>query len=113
MYGKEDLRLEEFELPPLGDDEILARVVSDSICMSSYKAAKQGGDHKRVPSDVEKNPVIIGHEFCGELVKIGEKWKENLKEYEVLYPAAHSIREPARARVFVQLYRQPTYVNAQ
>ena len=38
LYGKDDLRLEEFELPAIREDEILARVVSDSICMSSYKA---------------------------------------------------------------------------
>ena len=42
LYGKEDLRLEEFELPAIKDDEILAHVISDSICMSSYKAAEQG-----------------------------------------------------------------------
>ena len=34
MYGKEDLRLEEFELPKIKDDEILVKVMSDSICMS-------------------------------------------------------------------------------
>ena len=44
LYGKEDLRLEEFELPEPKEDEILAKVVSDSICMSSYKAAMQGED---------------------------------------------------------------------
>ena len=49
LYGKEDLRLEEFELPEIKDDEILASVVSDSICMSTFKAAEQGPDHKRVP----------------------------------------------------------------
>ena len=49
MYGKRDLRLESFELPPIKDDEILAQIISDSICMSSYKAAIQGSDHKRVP----------------------------------------------------------------
>ncbi len=74
IHGKSDLRLDEFELPPLREDEILAKVVSDSICMSSYKAAKQGGDHKRVPDDVAENPVVIGHEFCGEIVKVGSKW---------------------------------------
>jgi len=42
LYGKDDLRLEEFELPDIKDGEILAHVVSDSICMSSYKATKQG-----------------------------------------------------------------------
>jgi len=52
LYGKEDLRLEEFDLPKIKGDEILAKVVSDSICMSSYKAAKQGAAHKRVPDDV-------------------------------------------------------------
>ena len=40
LYGKNDLRFEEFELPPIKDDEILAKVVSDSLCMSSYKASK-------------------------------------------------------------------------
>ena len=34
IYGANDLRLEEFELPALRDDEILAKVVSDSLCMS-------------------------------------------------------------------------------
>ena len=82
LYGKEDLRLEEFELPEPKDDEILAKVVSDSICMSSYKAAMQGADHKRVPDDVAEHPTIIGHEFCGELVKVGSKWADEFKSGE-------------------------------
>ena len=80
LYGKEDLRLEEFELPEIKEDEILARVVSDSICMSSFKAAEQGPDHKRVPNDVDKNPIIIGHEFCGDIIKVGAKWAGKFKE---------------------------------
>lgn len=80
LYGVNDLRLEEFDLPEIKDDEILARVVSDSICMSSFKAAEQGGAHKRVPNDVDKNPVIIGHEFCGDIVKVGKKWQGQFKE---------------------------------
>ena len=79
IYGKNALRLEEFELPAIAEDEILAKVVSDSICMSSYKAAIQGGDHKRVPNDVAENPVIIGHEFCGEIVEVGAKWQSEWK----------------------------------
>ena len=47
MYGEMDLRLEEFELPEIKDDEILVKVISDSICMSTYKLAKQGKKHKR------------------------------------------------------------------
>jgi len=79
MYGKGDLRLEEFELPRLGEDEILAHIVSDSLCMSSYKAAKQGSEHKRVPADIAQSPVIVGHEFCGELIEVGSKWKSKFK----------------------------------
>ncbi len=79
LYGKKDLRLEEFELPQIKEDEILAKVVSDSICMSSYKAATQGTDHKRVPNDTAENPVIIGHEFAGEIVEVGSKWQHKFE----------------------------------
>ncbi len=79
LYGKKDLRLEEFELPQIKDNEILAKVVSDSLCMSSYKASTQGTDHKRIPNDVAENPIIIGHEFAGELVEVGAKWAHQFK----------------------------------
>ena len=75
LYGKNDLRLEEFELPAIKDDEILAHIISDSLCMSSYKAAMQGSEHKRVPDNISENPVIIGHEFSGEIVEVGKKWQ--------------------------------------
>jgi len=79
IYGKRDLRLEEFELPSIKDDEILASVVSDCICMSSYKAAIQGTDHKRIPNDVAENPTILGHEFSGEIIEVGKKWQNKFK----------------------------------
>ncbi|MDI9545683.1 MAG: alcohol dehydrogenase catalytic domain-containing protein, partial [Bacteroidota bacterium] len=82
LYGKKDLRLETFELPAIKDDEILAKIVCDSLCMSSYKAAIQGADHKRVPDDVDKNPIIIGHEFAGELIEVGSKWAHKFKAGE-------------------------------
>lgn len=75
LYGKKDLRLEEFELPEILDDEILVKVISDSICMSSYKAATLAQDHKRVPKDIGTNPVLIGHETAGIIEKIGKKWQ--------------------------------------
>ncbi|HZY25125.1 MAG TPA: zinc-binding dehydrogenase [Bacteroidales bacterium] len=79
IYGKRDLRLEEFDLPELQDDEILASVISDSICMSSHKAALQGAEHKRVPVDIHIKPTIIGHEFAGTLLKVGKKWRHKFK----------------------------------
>ncbi|MBR7160380.1 MAG: zinc-binding dehydrogenase [Clostridia bacterium] len=79
IYGANDLRLEEFELPKMREDEILAKVISDSVCMSSHKAALQGSAHARVPNDIAENPTIIGHEFCGEIIAVGEKWQSKFK----------------------------------
>jgi len=79
LYGKNDLRLEEFDLPAIKEDEILAKVVCDSICMSSYKATHEADIHKRVPRDVAQNPIIIGHEFAGEIVEVGSKWKDEFR----------------------------------
>ena len=79
MYGEMDLRLEEFELPEIKDDEILVKVVSDSICMSTYKLAKQGKKHKRAPQNIDTNPIIVGHECSGDIVKVGAKWKDQFK----------------------------------
>ena len=79
LYGENDLRLETFELPAIKDDEILADITSDSICMSSYKATIQGAGHKRVPDDVATNPIIIGHEFCGTILEVGAKWRHKFQ----------------------------------
>lgn len=102
IYGKRDLRLEEFDLPDIKDDEILAKVISDSICMSSYKAADQGSDHKRVPNDVATNPVIIGHEFCGEIVKVGSRWADKFKPGDK-FSIQPAINDPA------DIYAAPGY----
>ena len=79
LYGKEDLRLETFDLPAISPDELLVKVVVDSLCMSSYKAAQQGAAHKRVPDNVAENPVIIGHEFCGDIIEAGANLKGRFK----------------------------------
>ena len=76
IYGVKDLRLEEFELPPMGEDEMTATIYTDSICMSTYKVAVMGKENKRVPDDIDRNPILIGHEFCGVITGIGEKWKD-------------------------------------
>lgn len=79
LYGKNDLRIEEFELPAITDSEILAKIVTNSVCMSDHKAAQQGGDHKRIPDNVAENPIMLGHEFCGEIVEVGKKWADSFK----------------------------------
>ncbi len=89
LHAADDIRLEEFDLPEITADEVLMRVVSDSLCQSTYKAIKQGVNHKRVPPDIAEKPVIIGHEMCGEIVAVGanvaKDWKVGQKA--VIQPA--------------------------
>lgn len=89
MYGTRDLRLEEFELPKIKEDEILVKVISDSICMSTYKLVEQGKKHKRAPQNIDTNPIIIGHEFAGIIVEVGEKWKDQF------HPGQRFAQQPA------------------
>ena len=79
IHGKMDLRLEEIELPKVGPDDVQVKIISDSICMSTYKAAVEGEEHKRVPNDVAEHPTIVGHEFCGVITEVGENWKNKYK----------------------------------
>ena len=76
LYGANDVKLDEFELRPIQDGEILIKIICDSVCMSTYKTILQGEKHLRVPNDISKNPVILGHEFCAEIVEVGGKWKD-------------------------------------
>ena len=69
------MRLDRFELPPVGSGDILAKVMTNSVCMSDYKAYIQGEKHKRIPSDIAERPIILGHEFCGEMVEVGSRWR--------------------------------------
>jgi len=89
LYGANDIRLEAFVLPTITDQEVLIRVVSDSVCASTYKAVKQGTAHKRVPPDIAENPVIVGHELCGEILQVGKSLQTqwHVGQKVVLQPA--------------------------
>jgi len=89
IHGKMDLRLDEIDLPKVGPDEVQVKVISDSICMSTYKAAVEGEDHKRIPNDVAEHPTIIGHEFCGDIIAVGDNWKDKYQvvEHFAIQPA--------------------------
>ena len=46
IYGVHDLRLEEFELPEMAEDEIQARIITDSLCLSTWKVQNQGAKQR-------------------------------------------------------------------
>lgn len=80
LRGTLEVTLDTFELPEIKDDEILASVVTNSLCMSTYKAAKLGTGHRRVPENINEHPIITGHEFSGKILKVGKKWQGQFKE---------------------------------
>jgi len=72
LHGTNTLSLDTFDLPEPGENEIVADITTNSICMSSYKLAIQGDAHKRVVAPLDTTPVIVGHEFCGTLLAVGK-----------------------------------------
>jgi L-iditol 2-dehydrogenase len=68
LYGQKNIRYEEVENPVIGDDEILVRVKVTGIC---------GSDIPRVlGTAAHYYPIILGHEFSGEVVEIGSQVRD-------------------------------------
>ncbi|AJQ99861.1 zinc-binding dehydrogenase [Hafnia alvei] len=89
IYGKSDVRIREFTLPNISADELLVKVISDSVCLSTYKAALLGSEHKRVPNDIDQHPAITGHECAGVIIEVGENLRDKYQAGDkfVLQPA--------------------------
>jgi erythritol/L-threitol dehydrogenase len=73
-WGAEDYRLQEWDVPQVGAEEVLVRVKSVGICASDLKCYQGAplfwGDKHR--TGYCQPPVIPGHEFVGEVVALGE-----------------------------------------
>ena len=89
LAGKNNIYIREYELPPITEDELLVKVISNSVCLSTYKAAIRGEEHKRVPNNISEKPAITGHEFAGIIEQVGSNLKEKYKEGDrfILQPA--------------------------
>ncbi len=73
IFGRNKVDVRLVDLPEIGPDELLMRVVSSSMCLSTYKAMSLGSEHKRVPDDIEDVPVMTGHEFAGTVEQVGSE----------------------------------------
>jgi len=85
IYGKrmenfgDNKRPVEIQIPEPGDDEILVRSDAVGLCFSDTKIIKFGSDHPRLQGrDLQKEPVIPGHEVALTVVKVG---KNRQKQY--------------------------------
>ncbi|GAK51127.1 alcohol dehydrogenase GroES domain protein [Candidatus Moduliflexus flocculans] len=68
LYGKEDLRVQEFPTPQCGDHEVLLKVSSALICGTDVRMFRHG--HAGVSAD---SPLILGHEISGTIAQVGKQ----------------------------------------
>jgi L-iditol 2-dehydrogenase len=66
LYGPHDLRLVEEPAPRPQKDEVLLRVRSVTICHSDIHYYRDG----RIGDTVSQEPLVLGHEFCAEVVEV-------------------------------------------
>lgn len=69
LYSFRDIRIEEVPVPPIGHSDALVKTKACGICSGDV-----------MPWYIEKKaPIVLGHEFTGEIVKTGV----NVKSYKV------------------------------
>src|SRR6516162_10193361 len=78
LYGSEDLRIEEIEVPSLAPDEVLLRVRLALTDGTDLKVWKRGYHAKMI-----RPPAVFGHEVVGEVVAVGKrvdsKWRMGMR----------------------------------
>ena len=68
LYGSEDLRIEQVDVPSLAADEVLLRVRLALTDGTDLKVWKRGYHAKMI-----RPPAVFGHEVVGEIVAIGKR----------------------------------------
>jgi (R,R)-butanediol dehydrogenase/meso-butanediol dehydrogenase/diacetyl reductase len=74
FHGRRDLRLETVAEPQPGPGDVKLRVLYNGICGSDLHEYYDGPVTTRTtphPLTGVRNPVILGHELCGEVVALG------------------------------------------
>jgi (R,R)-butanediol dehydrogenase / meso-butanediol dehydrogenase / diacetyl reductase len=79
FHGRQDLRLEDVPEPKAGPGEVKLRVLYNGICGSDLHEYYDGPITTRDtphPLTGVKNPIILGHELCGEVVDLDDSIKD-------------------------------------
>ncbi len=77
-YNNRDIRIEEQEIPKIGDDELLVKVIASGICGSDVMEWYR----------IKKAPRVLGHEISGIIEKVGKKVK-NFKSGDRIFVTHH------------------------
>ena len=67
LYGNEDIRIENVDMPKVNENEILVKVEYSGVCGSDLPRVLNNGAHYY--------PIILGHEFSGKIVEVGKNVK--------------------------------------
>ncbi|QLJ04022.1 2,3-butanediol dehydrogenase [Streptomyces sp. NEAU-sy36] len=104
IYGKEDLRIEEVPEPTPGPGEVKLRNAYAGICGSDlhfyfYPESLPFGLDKPHPLTGATLPQILGHEFSGTVVEVGEGVEDvKVGDRGAVYPLAVSCGKCAACR---------------
>ena len=66
FYGKEDLRIEDVPVPEVGPGQMLVKIAYVGICGTDVEFYKTG-----MTPPFSKHPLVLGHENCGVVEKVG------------------------------------------
>jgi len=98
MHKPLDMRIEEVNIPKIGQRDVLVRTRVVGICGSDVHYFQHG----RIGSFVVEKPHILGHEFSGDIVELGD-------EITGLEVGQRVVVEPGRACGKCQYCRKGRY----
>jgi len=67
FYKIGDLRVEDTEIPKIGEDELLVKIKACAVCGTDLRIYNHG--HFKIPQDTRR---VLGHEIAGEIVEAGK-----------------------------------------
>jgi L-iditol 2-dehydrogenase len=82
LYGSEDLRVEQIDVPQIAADEVLLKVKVALTCGTDLKVWKRGYHAKMITP-----PAVFGHELAGDIVAIGKDVGDGLRVGMRVVPA--------------------------
>lgn len=74
-----DSRMIERPTPTFGANELLVRHDACGLCFSDIKVIRLGQDHPRIYRDMQKDPVVLGHEVTMTVVGVGQDLQDQYK----------------------------------
>jgi len=72
LHGAKDLRFEDIEKPTVSPNEFLVRVKAATVCATDIRMYTYGDSRVKLPR-------VLGHEFAGDVEKVGANLKNHLK----------------------------------